>query len=108
MWIQGKLIDLLFVNLTTDARPFCQLFNRSAARQVFPPLHLPTWIFDVELLMIAQALGIPVFEMPVHWQEIPGSKLNIAGASFGMLRDLLMMRANYLLGRWTAYDFRRD
>jgi dolichyl-phosphate beta-glucosyltransferase len=85
-----------------------QLFNRAAARQVFPPLHLPTWIFDVELLMIAQALNIPVLEIPVHWREIPGSKLNIAGASFGMLRDLLIMRFNYLVGRWSAYDFRED
>ena len=85
-----------------------QLFNRAAARQVFPPLHLPTWIFDVELLMIAQALNIPVLEIPVHWREIPGSKLNIAGASFEMLRDLVIMRSNYLVGRWSAYDFRED
>jgi dolichyl-phosphate beta-glucosyltransferase len=85
-----------------------QLFNRAAAQQVFPPLHLPTWIFDVELLVIAQYLGIPVLELPVHWQEIPGSKLNIAGASLEMLRDLVIMRANYLLGRWSPYDFRED
>jgi dolichyl-phosphate beta-glucosyltransferase len=58
--------------------------------------------------MIAQALGIPVLEIPVHWQEIPGSKLNIAGASFGMLRDLVIMRFNYLVGRWSPHDFRED
>lgn len=58
--------------------------------------------------MIAQALEIPVLELPVHWKEIPGSKLNIAKASFGMFRDLLIMRVNYLIGRWTPYDFQRD
>jgi dolichyl-phosphate beta-glucosyltransferase len=71
-------------------------------------LHLPTWIFDVEILLIAQMLNITVLEIPVHWQEIPGSKLNVAGASFGMLRDLVIMRGNYLIGRWTAYDIRDD
>ncbi|CAG8557561.1 11486_t:CDS:2 [Acaulospora colombiana] len=80
-----------------------KLFNRAAAQQVFPPLHLPTWIFDVELLVIAQYLSIPVMELPVHWQEIPGSKLNIAGASLEMLRDLgVMTKDNQGSQRYTS------
>lgn len=85
-----------------------QLFNRDAAQLVFPPLHLPTWIFDVELLLLARDLRIPVAEVPVQWVEIPGSKLNVAGASLGMLRDLAIMRANYLIGRWSPYDFTKE
>ncbi|KAG8835551.1 dolichyl-phosphate beta-glucosyltransferase [Serendipita sp. 399] len=96
------------VCLMTDNGTPLQLFNRAAAQQVFPPLHLPTWIFDVELLLLAQFLRIPVLEIPVHWHEVPGSKLNIAGASFSMLRDLILLRVNYLFGRWTPQDFRED
>lgn len=102
------ILRVLGVGHIGDTQCGFKLFNRAAARLVFPPLHLPTWIFDVELLMIAQALDIPVLEIPVHWKEIPGSKLNVAKASFGMLRDLLIMRANYMLGRWTPYDFQKD
>lgn len=64
--------------------------------------HLPTWIFDVELLLLAKQLGIPVAEVPIEWHEVAGSKLNVMTASFQMLRDLLIVRANHLLGRWQA------
>ena len=33
--------------------------------------------FDVELLYIAQRLGIPIAEVPVNWQEIDGIELYI-------------------------------
>lgn len=78
------------------------MFSRSAAQQIFPAQHLPTWIFDVELLLLAKQLGIPVKEVPIEWTEIPGSKLNVVTASLQMLRDLLIVRANHLLGRWKA------
>ncbi|KAF8997924.1 glycosyltransferase family 2 protein [Cyathus striatus] len=61
-----------------------------------------TWIFDVELLLLAKQLRIPVAEVPIQWHEVPGSKLNVITASVQMLRDLLIVRANHLLGRWKA------
>ena len=36
--------------------------------------------FDVELLYIAQCLGIPVAEVPVNWQEIDGKCLSNASS----------------------------
>ncbi|KAJ6520843.1 nucleotide-diphospho-sugar transferase [Mycena capillaripes] len=70
-------------------------------------IHLPTWIFDVELLLLAKQLRIPVAEVPIQWHEVPGSKLNVVTASLQMLRDLLIVRANHLLGRWKAIPTRR-
>ena len=32
--------------------------------------------FDVELLYIAQELGMPIKEVPVNWQEIDGPSRN--------------------------------
>jgi len=79
-----------------------KLFSRTAAQRIFPAQHLPTWIFDVELLLLAKQLRIPVAEVPIEWHEVAGSKLNVVAASLQMLRDLLIVRANHLLGRWTA------
>jgi len=59
-----------------------------------------TWIFDVEILLLAKMLSIPVEEVPIEWHEVPGSKLNVVTDSLQMLRDLLILRANHLLGRW--------
>ncbi|KZT25331.1 glycosyltransferase family 2 protein [Neolentinus lepideus HHB14362 ss-1] len=77
-----------------------KLFNRPAARLVFPAQHITNWIFDVELLLLAKQLRIPVAEVPIEWHEVPGSKLNVMTASLQMLRDLLIMRGNQLFGRW--------
>ena len=79
-----------------------KLFTRRAAQQIFPQQHLTTWIFDVELLLLAKQLRIPVVEVPIEWHEVPGSKLNVVTDSLQMLRDLLVLRANQILGRWNV------
>ena len=79
-----------------------KLFSRAAARALFPRQHLSTWIFDVELLLLAKTLRIPVAEVPVTWHEVAGSKLSVVRDSLQMLRDLMVLRANQLLGRWNT------
>ncbi|KZS94695.1 nucleotide-diphospho-sugar transferase [Sistotremastrum niveocremeum HHB9708] len=81
-----------------------KLFNRPAALALFRPLHLQSWLFDVELLILAQYQNIPVAEVPVGWHEVAGSKLRLISDSIGMLTDLLVLRANYALGRWSIDD----
>ena len=81
-----------------------KLFSRAAARALFPRQHLATWIFDVELLLLAKTLCIPVVEVPVTWHEVAGSKLSVVRDSLQMLRDLLILRANQLLRRWDATE----
>ncbi len=45
-------------------------------------------------------LPIPIAEVAVQWQEIGGSKIDLVRDSVGMALDLLVIRANYALGRW--------
>ncbi|KAJ7625493.1 Alg5-prov protein [Roridomyces roridus] len=96
------ILRIVGVGHIRDTQCGFKLFSRAAAQQIFPAQHLPTWIFDVELLLLAKELGIPVAEVPIEWHEVPGSKLNVVSASLQMLRDLLIVRANHLLGRWKA------
>ncbi|KAF9269247.1 Alg5-prov protein [Marasmius fiardii PR-910] len=96
------ILRIVGVGHIRDTQCGFKLFSRSAAQQIFPAQHLPTWIFDVELLLLAKQLGIPVAEVPIEWHEVAGSKLNVFSASLQMLRDLLIVRANHLLGRWRA------
>jgi dolichyl-phosphate beta-glucosyltransferase len=78
-----------------------QLFSRESAQLLFPTLHISHWIFDVELLLLARVLNIPVAEVAIAWHEVEGSKINLVTDSIGMLRDLIVLRANYAMGRWT-------
>ncbi|KAF8902395.1 glycosyltransferase family 2 protein [Gymnopilus junonius] len=96
------ILRIVGVGHIRDTQCGFKLFSRSAAQQIFPAQHLPTWIFDVELLLLAKQLRIPVAEVPIEWHEVAGSKLNVVTASLQMLRDLLIVRANHLLGRWSA------
>eukprot|EP00884_Botryococcus_braunii_P005223 jgi/Botrbrau1/14701/Bobra.0108s0054.2 len=53
-----------------------KMFSRPAARLLFPNQRLQRWCFDVELIFLADKLGIPVCEVAVNWTEIPGSKIS--------------------------------
>ena len=96
------LLRLVGVGHVRDTQCGFKLFSRAAARAIFPYQHLCTWIFDVEVLLLAKAQRIPLAEVPIAWHEVAGSKLNVVTDSLQMLRDLLVLRANVLVGRWRA------
>ena len=66
-------------------------------------MHSEGWIFDVEMLMLAESAGIPMVEVPVGWKEVIGSKLNVVKDSIGMAVGLAMLRIGWGLG-----IYRRD
>ncbi|OJT11079.1 Dolichyl-phosphate beta-glucosyltransferase [Trametes pubescens] len=96
------ILRVVGVGHIRDTQCGFKLFSRRAAQSIFPAQHLATWIFDVELLLLAKQLGFPVAEVPIEWHEVSGSKLHVFADSLQMLRDLLILRANLLLGRWTV------
>ena len=96
------LVSSLCVRNIRDTQCGFKLFSRSAAQRLFPAQHLRRWCFDVELLFLAQRMAVPVVEVPVNWQEIPGSKIALLESSLLMGRDLVIIRACYALGVWTA------
>ena len=55
----------------------------------------------MELLYIAEKLNIPIVEVDVNWEEIPGSKLDPFSASLQMGIDILAIWFRYILGMWT-------
>lgn len=94
------LLRTVGVGYIHDTQCGFKLFTRSTAQQLFESLHIHGWIFDVELLLLAQKLGIPVAEVPIEWHEIEGSKMSLMRDSINMAIDVLVLRANYTLGRW--------
>lgn len=94
------VLRLVGVGHIRDTQCGFKLFTRSAAQRIFPHQHLTGWIFDVELLLYAKQLDIPVAEVPIAWEEIPASKLKLVRDSMRMFTDLLVLRLNQLYGRW--------
>ncbi|CAF3358038.1 unnamed protein product [Rotaria socialis] len=91
---------LFAVKSIRDTQCGFKLFSRESARKIFSQMHVERWAFDVELLYIAEKLNIPIFEVDVNWQEIPGSKLDPFTASFQMGIDILAIWMRYLFGIW--------
>lgn len=90
-----------------------KLFSRAALPHIIPYMHAEGWIFDVEMLMLAESApyaevpvkgmevrgpGIKVAEVPIGWKEVGGSKLNVLWDSIGMAWGLAVLRASWAVG----------
>lgn len=77
-------------------------FRQTAAREIFSRQRINGFSFDVEVLLLARAMGFLVREMPVHWSNSPESNVNVIRDSLKMLIEVLPMR---VLVRRTVRDY---
>ncbi|QSZ30928.1 hypothetical protein DSL72_000487 [Monilinia vaccinii-corymbosi] len=83
-----------------------KLFTRAALPHIIPYMHAEGWIFDVEMLMLAESApavggkGIRVSEQAIGWHEVGGSKLNVMWDSLGMAWGLAVLRGGWGMGIW--------
>lgn len=75
-----------------------KLFSRATLPDIIPYMHSEGWIFDVEMLMLAESANIAMIEVAIGWKEVLGSKLNVVWDSLGMAWGLFVLRAAWMLG----------
>ncbi|KAF2715134.1 glycosyltransferase family 2 protein [Pleomassaria siparia CBS 279.74] len=75
-----------------------KLFSRASLPFIIPYMHSEGWIFDVEMLMLAESAEIPMVEVAIGWKEVLGSKLNVMWDSLGMAWGLAILRLAWGLG----------
>jgi dolichyl-phosphate beta-glucosyltransferase len=75
-----------------------KLFSRPTLPYIIPHMHTEGWIFDVEMLMLAEFSNIPVVEVAIGWREVLGSKLNVVRDSIGMAWGLAVLRICWGVG----------
>lgn len=99
----GRVFNLLVRAVTglpfLDTQCGFKLFEAHAARDIFSRQKLDGFGFDVEVLAIARALGYRAAEVPVRWNDMPGTKVTCAGGA-GAFIDLLSVRWNLLRGTY--------
>ncbi|KAK4056835.1 dolichyl-phosphate beta-glucosyltransferase [Microbotryomycetes sp. JL221] len=96
---------VLGIRTIRDTQCGFKLCTRASAAHIWPLMHSSGWIFDCELLILAALAGIPTREVGIQWHEVDGSKVDLVRDSIAMAVDLLVIRANYLLGRWSKPVF---
>ncbi len=80
-----------------DTQVGFKMFTRRSAETIFPRLTIDRWGFDVEVLAIALLHGFRVCELPVQWNNSPGSKVGIS-AYAEVLTEVLRIRRNLRSG----------
>jgi dolichyl-phosphate beta-glucosyltransferase len=77
-------------------------FSRKAAQIVFPRQRIEGWGVDPELLFLARKFKLPVAEVPVEWAHDERSTLNPVRDGIRMFFELLRVRWNDILGRYST------
>ncbi len=99
----GKLFNLSVRVMTGlpfwDTQCGFKLFEARAAREIFGRQQLERFGFDVEVLFIARKLGYRAIEVPVHWDDVEGTKVGAVGGLSTFL-DPLRIRINQLKGKY--------
>jgi len=54
-----------------------KMFRRGPAGRLFALSHEDGYLFDIEILALAQQLGYRVAEVPINWADRPGSRLHL-------------------------------
>lgn len=89
----NRLVQRFGIADISDTQCGFKAFRRPAAQAIFQRQKLDGFAFDVEVLLLAQALGLRVDVLPVRWINSTDSKVHIVQDSLRMLRDLLRIRA---------------
>ena len=65
------------------------------ARRLFAVAQIDRFMFDVEILYLASRAGLRIVELPVQWQDAPGSKVRFWAGLRDMFRDLWRIRTHH-------------
>jgi glycosyltransferase involved in cell wall biosynthesis len=79
-------------------------FRREKARVIFEKQRTEGFGFDPEILFLARQEGLRIAEIPVRWAHSSATKVNLFGDSFRMFVDLLAVRCNALMGRYSTQN----
>ena len=83
-WAVRTMFDLPFADTQCGAK----VLTRSAAHRIAPLLSSRDFVFDVDLLVTARALGLSVAEAPTVWIDRDGSRVQVGRDSVRMAASL--------------------
>jgi glycosyltransferase involved in cell wall biosynthesis len=103
----GRFFNLVMRIITglpfRDTQCGFKLFEGVAAREIAGRQLLDGFGFDVELLYIARRLGYRTVEVPVHWNDVPGTKVSM-WLGVAAFVDPLKVRWNGVSGKYNQIN----
>ena len=102
----GKVFNRIVQTLTglriRDTQCGFKGFRSRAAKEIFGRQRLDGFSFDVEVLLLARAMGFAIAELPVHWTNSEASHVHPVRDSTQMFLDVIRVRR---LVKRSMYEF---
>lgn len=76
----------------TDTQCGFKFFHREVAQDLFRRQQIDGYMFDVEILVLAQSLGYRVREVPIVWSDDADSRLQLVSGNLRNVADLFKIR----------------
>jgi glycosyltransferase involved in cell wall biosynthesis len=95
--VYNILVRTLFRTGFRDHQCGFKAMKTDVARRLMAGIRIDGFVFDTELVVLAQRLGIPVRRVLVRWVDNRPSRsqLKWIGVSFTMMKDLFMLRVSH-------------
>ena len=76
----------------SDTQCGFKAYRGETVRPLYERAVIDRFMFDVEILFLAERRKLKVYEMPVRWADAAGSKVRFLQGIYDMVRDLLRIR----------------
>lgn len=96
----NTIVQSLLLPGIMDTQCGFKLFKAGVGREIFSLSRLDGYAFDVEVLYIAKIKGYKIAEVPIHWANVAGSKVNMIVDSLRMLLEVLSIKFAALTGKY--------
>lgn len=71
-----------------------KFFSRDAALRIFGVQRIDGYMFDVEILSLAQDMGFRLKQVPIRWRDDGDSRLDLISGNIRNVLDILAIRAS--------------
>ncbi len=87
-----RMVNLVMGMKVSDYTCGFKAFSEKAADLIFKRARINGWSFDVEILYIAHKLGLDLCEVPVTWEDRPGTKVRLVKDTIRSFLEVLRVR----------------
>lgn len=88
-WLMRTVVGLRNVG---DTQCGFKFFQRETALRLFRSQTIDGYMFDVEILSLAQSFGYSIKEVPIRWRDDNDSRLQLLSGNINNVRDLFRIR----------------
>lgn len=95
----NHFIQFLTIKGIHDTQCGFKILTKEAVLKIAPKMTINRWLFDTEMLVIAEAHGYKIAKIPVEWFNSPNSRVGIKGY-FSSLKDIVKIKYNLITGKY--------